>query len=185
MERGTYVGNVTFAADGRVGLADVRFAFSMEPRNIVWSGDDRRVTFAQDVSNVSDLFVGDVDVGTVVNVTNTPAVAEYDPAFSPTENRIAFVKRTNKSGPYRNDVFVLNLDDRRVTQVTRKTNTGAVQISGPAYSPNGAAIAFAGWGSSLASEGADIHRIRADGSAKAVNLTASSPDIHYLPRWRR
>ena len=186
VEQGAYIGDVRFDAARRpVGLATVRFAFAMQPENIVWSGDNHRLTFAQDVPNVPDVYVGDVDSGSVVNVTATAGVAEYDPAFSPTQNRIAFVKRTNKSGLYRNDIFVLNLDNRRVTQVTAKSNTSAVQISHPSFAPGGSAIAFAGWGSSLASPAADIYRIPADGSAKATNLTGSSPDTHYLPRWRR
>lgn len=187
---GLFVGMVQRdAASGRPqSVLGVRLALRISPSVASWSGDEQRVTFGQDLPSngyvsgtQGDVFLGNVDTGAVVNLTNSE-ISEHQPTFSPTDNHVAYVSRTGKSGAYRNDTFVLNPDTRVVSQLTNKSNAGASQIGHPSYSPDGRHIVFSGWPSS---GGANIYRLAADGSGRAVDLTRSSSDIHYVPQWRR
>ena len=118
---------------------------------ISWANDGRRIAVTMPVpvpglgTTQDDVFVVDLDTGTSVNLTNSPSINEYYPVFSPVADRVAFVRRTNRAGAWRNDVFVLDLPTRRVTQVTSKSNANLAQIIQPTWSPDGAAIAFAAW----------------------------------------
>lgn len=170
-------------------VVGVRLAFRMAAAHVSWSGDEKRVTFAQELPSdryvggtQGDVFVGDVDTGSVVNLTASD-VGEYHPTFSPTEDAIAYVTRTTTSrgGAYRNDIIVLNPTTGVSTQVTNKSNTNAAQILHPSYAPSGTSIAFSGWPSS---GGANIYRLPLTVSGRAIDLTSSSSDIHYAPQWR-
>lgn len=188
---GLFVGLVQRDLAGRPqSVAAARLAFPMLPTAAVsWSGDERRVTFGQELPSdkylggtQGDVFVGNVDTGEVVNLTNSE-VGEYHPTFSPTVDRIAYVTKTSKSGNYRNDIFVLNPTTGGLSQLTDRGNVSAMQIAHPSYSPDGTNIAFSGWPTS--GHGANIYRLAADGSGKAIDLTSSSADIHYVPQWRK
>lgn len=188
---GLFVGLVQRDLAGRPqSLAATRFAFPMLPSAAVsWSGDERRVTFGQELPSdkylggtQGDVLVGNVDTGEVVNLTNSE-VGEYHPAFSPTVDRIAYVTKTSKSGNYRNDIFVLDPTTGALSQLTDRSNASAMQIAHPSYSPDGKNIAFSGWPTS--GHGANIYRVAADGLGKAIDLTSSSADIHYVPQWRK
>jgi Tol biopolymer transport system component len=192
-ERGIFVGDVTLDPNGApAGLANVRLAVSLSDQNVIpsWASDSCRIAFDFPVTSTAgtqyDLFVASVCgplPAAAADVTNTSDTSEFDPAFSPAANEIAFVKKTSKGGPYRNDVFVLNLTTGSTRQVTNKTNANLAQIGQPFWSPDGRNIAFHAVTNSATGK-YDVYRIPSDGSQKALNLTASSPNSYLAPIWR-
>ena len=190
VERGIFVGDVTLGLDGRpLAITNERLAVALAIEQVIpsWAGDSVRVAYALNLGTPAapqyDLFVADVDTHAVTNVTGSPTVSEFQPAFSPVANRLAFVRQTSKGGVFRNDVFVLDLSTGRIGQVTSKATANAAQIGHPSWSPDGADIAFSGW--SVSGGKSDVYRIPADGRTKARNLTGSFPDNYAAPLWRR
>ncbi len=193
IDRGIFVGDVMLNSSGTpAGVTNVRHAVSLSDQNVIpsWASDSCRIAYAFPVSSAGstqyDLFVANVCgslPATAADVTNTSDTSEFDPAFSPVANEIAFVKKTSKGGPYRNDVFVLNLTTGSTRQVTNKTNANLAQIGQPFWSPDGRSVAFQGVTNS-ANGKYDVYRMPSDGSQKAVNLTAASPNSYLAPIWR-
>ncbi len=190
LEQGIYVGGVTLDGSGRpIAIFGLRLAVSLPTDQVVpsWSGDNHRVSYDLNLGSAAspqyDIFVADLDTGTATNLTSS-STNEYQPSFSPVANQLAFVRQTSKGGAYRNDVFVLNLDTGKITQVTNKNSANLAEIRQPAWSPDGLNLAFSGAALSIYAA-PDIFRIKADGATKAVNLTSSSPDIYYVPLWRK
>jgi TolB protein len=83
-------------------------------------------------TKTDDIVLLDVASGTETNITNTPGIFEYWPAFSPNGKLIAFTRCTATC-----DIWVMNADGTGATRLT----TNAFR---PHWSPDGKRIAFSG-----------------------------------------
>lgn len=185
VQRGIWVADVVRDLSGRpFTVVNVRMALPLQREFVEFSfaGDGRRVAFSLDSGGQWDVYVADLDLGLLTNITNT-GVNEYDAAFSPAGEVVAFVKVTQFKGGTRHDVFTMPASGGAAAQVTAKNNTSSTQNILPSFSPDGSAITFSGlfFGSSTRY----IYRIAADGSGKAMNLTKDFPHSLAAPQWRR
>ena len=153
---------------------------------ISWSGDGHRIAYVAAAPNGNggqqgDIFVYDLISATSVNVTNTPNSSEDHPAYSPADERIAFIRLVTVRGAYRYDIFTIPAWGGAAFQVTSKATTGKPRNIFPCFSPDGLNLSF----SSGDAWGAHIYRIKADGSGKAINLTAKRAGFFRYNLWRR
>jgi hypothetical protein len=81
-----------------------------------------------------DLWRANVVSGQELRITST-GKPEYDPAWSPVDNRIAYVSEETGNG----DIYVLNLDGSAVERLTVNTDNFDKH---PTWSPDGSRIAF-------------------------------------------
>lgn len=190
-ERGIFVADVVrdILTGAPVFVVNERLAVSLpaEP-TVSWAGDGCRLAYAFETSPglPGDIYVADVCApgATPINVTRTPTLSEFGPpAFHPTADRIAFTRRIEKNGSFvRTDIFVVDLATRMTSQITSKNNANLEHIGRPAWSPDGAYLAFDGMG--IGSSRRDIFKIAGDGSGKAVNLTGRYAGAYVAPMWR-
>lgn len=192
IEEGIYVADVVRgnAADpGRpTGIANIHLIIETLGEVVTsWSGDSQRIAYVAGAPNGSggqqgDIFVYDLISGTSVNVTNTPNSSEDHPSYSPADERIAFIRLVAVRGSYRYDIFTIPAWGGSAFQVTNKGTTGRFQNRFPCFSPDGLNLSFSSGDSLYASH---IYRIKADGSGKAVNLTAKRAGSFSYNVWRR
>ena len=131
--------------------------------------------------NGADLFSYSLDGGAVTNLTNTPGVAEDQPAYS-TRERIAYVRQTSDPrGSYRYDVFTMPASGGAEFQLTNKGTTGAFVNMTPCYSPDGLQVAFS---SGLLQGDRALYRIRDDGVGKAVKIVGAKGQDWRVCFWR-
>jgi Tol biopolymer transport system component len=148
-----------------------------------WSPDGTRLTFSYwAAAGNSDVFIVNADGSGLTNVTQNAAY-DGEPNWSPDGTRLAFVSDRNRAdnNTYRSDVFVVDVNGGNVRSLTA-TWFGRTYASGPVWSPDGRALAFA-----LATEGspASIYVMTADGSSP-VRLTTPPPrSWDVAPAWRR
>jgi Tol biopolymer transport system component len=150
-------------------------------RNFAWSPDSRRIVYVEAGDNGADLYSYSLDGGAVNNLTNTPGVAEDQPAYSSRE-RIAYVRQTSDPrGSYRYDIFTIPASGGPEMQVTNKGTTGAFVNMTPCYSPDGLQIAFS---SGLLQGDRALYRISQDGSGKAVKIVGAKGQDWRTCHWR-
>ena len=70
------------------------------------STDGRRKVF----SGQGDIFISRIDGSQAVNLTNTPGVFEFDPAFAPDMSAVVFVRSVGSNPPFPGVVTVLDLE---------------------------------------------------------------------------
>ena len=191
-ESGIYVAAVTRDGTGRpVGVSGLHKVVAATGEMLIyWSGDDQRIAYVASAPNGSgalqnDIWVYDLPSGTSSNATNSPGFNEDHPAFSPTDDRIAFIRQVAVRGTYRYDIFTQPASGGTVTQVTSKGTTGAPMNLFPCFSPDGLYLTFSSGSSWAPVDGADVHRIKADGSGRASNLTGKQTGSFRIPAWRR
>ncbi|HEX6050696.1 MAG TPA: hypothetical protein VFZ21_15560 [Gemmatimonadaceae bacterium] len=110
-------------------------------------------------SKGGDIWVVSVGTGMHTNLSNTPTLSEFQPVFSPSGKRIAFV-RDDATGARR--IFTMDADGAMLTLIA----TDAVS---PVWSPDGKRLAY-----SDRSDGvADIVVTNADGTV-VTNVTGTS-----------
>lgn len=122
----------------------------------------------------TDIWVMDADGSNQTNLTNTPAVSEYDPRWSPDGTRIAYVV-----GDYVfSGVWIMNADG---TAQTKVSTFSGVEF-GPTWSPDGSKIALVRYLPGIViSIQFDIVVVAVDGSSD-VNITNSDYD-ELEPAW--
>jgi Tol biopolymer transport system component len=133
-----------------------------------WTRDGKQIAFSRptfdDQGNfgLSDLWSVDRNLGGVVNLTNTPDVAETEPSWSPDGNRVAFVADGG--------IWVLNL----ATGNRARLSPAGSSDDEPAWSPTADKIAFTRDG--------DIFVMGATPGASAKRLTSRSA-FEASPTW--
>jgi len=185
---GIYVADVVRDGAGRpVGIENFALAIQMPGEvSFTWSGEGGRIAHAGPAPDGKggqqmDLFVVELASGDSYNLTGTEDTSENSPSWSPVDERIAFSRLVTVRGNYRYDIFVVSASGGSATQVTSKGTTGKPQNLFPCFSPDGQSLSFS---SGDAWYDNDLYRIRADGSGKAVNLTAKRAGDFRLNFWR-
>jgi Tol biopolymer transport system component len=99
-----------------------------------WSPDGTEIAFARLINNYWDIFTVGVDGAGVTNLTKTTSATEFSPAWSPDGHTIAF---------QRNDaaIYAMNADGTQQRRLYQRPSQD-FYVDSPAYSPNGARIAF-------------------------------------------
>jgi len=190
---GIYVADVTRDGTGRpVGITGLHQVIAAPGQILIsWSGDDQRIAYVAAAPNGSgglqgDIWVLDLASGISINATNSTEFNEDHPAFSPVDDRLAFIRMVAVRGTYRYDIFTQPASGGAVSQVTSKGTTGAPQNLFPCFSPDGQSLSFvSGSGSTAPFQEFDVFRIKADGSGKATNLTGKRAGNFRIPAWRR
>ena len=120
-------------------------------------------------------FVNDGDIleytaatGLIVNLTNTPAVAESDPSYSPNGKQIAFASR-QISGNALNTISVMLADGTAVTRLVWSATDG---YDLPKWSPDGKRIAFSLTPSGSFSTDINVMNVNGTGITSLTNSPA-------------
>ncbi len=143
-----------------------------------WSADGTKIAFSRRLaSGDEDIFVMNADGTGQKNLTNTPSNQEFDPAFSPKAERIAYTRTgCEVPGGGGKCVYAMNSDG------SGQADLGAGDLvpgcpsnslrdfktvgSDPSWSPDGTTIAFSGPTNCPHTLGLDIWLMNADGSGK-------------------
>jgi TolB protein len=145
-----------------------------------WSADGKRIVFQLDADDSDDmgrdLWVMGANGGNRVNITDTPNVDEWQPAWFPSGRKVAYARE----GIGTSAIEVLTLDDSsKVTKTTRLTEDGGF----PAVSPNGKRLAFV----SDRDGDAEIYVMRTDApegpNNRPVKLTDNATYSDSQPDW--
>jgi Tol biopolymer transport system component len=151
-----------------------------------WSADGKKIVFQNDADDADefgrDLWVMDANGRNRVNITNTPNVDEWQPAWFPSGKKVAYVREGVVGSAVYSAIEVLTLNDRygsKVTKTTRLTEDGSF----PAVSPNGKRLAF---GSDRDGD-AEIYVMRTDAregpNNRPVKLTDNATYYDRQPDW--
>ncbi len=155
--------------------------------SLAFSVDDRISFSRSGWSGASDIFVMDDNPATkdTTNLTKTGRIDEFDPNWSPDASKIAFTSyrfqfSERAEEPEEDaEISVMNSDG---TQRRTLTESSAYEGS-PAFSPNGARIAFSRFSFSRAEgESSDIFVMRADGSG--VRQLTDTRAFEWGPDWQ-
>jgi serine/threonine-protein kinase len=118
-----------------------------------------------------DLWRSNLVNGQELRLTST-GKAEYDPAWSPVDNRIAFVSEETGNG----DIYVLNLDGSAIERLTINTDNFDKH---PTWAPDGAKIAF--WSDISFNKTRQIWVI--DLATKTLTSLSDNPFNDWDPVW--
>jgi Tol biopolymer transport system component len=151
-----------------------------------WSADGKKIVFQNDADDADefgrDLWVMDANGGNRVNITNTPNVDEWQPAWFPSGRKVAYVRVGVGGSAGYSAIEVLTLNDRygsKVTKTSRLTEDGRF----PVVSPNGKRVAF---GSDRDGD-AEIYVIRTDAregpNNRPAKLTDNATYYDSQPDW--
>ncbi|MBC8163409.1 MAG: serine/threonine-protein kinase [Roseiflexaceae bacterium] len=141
---------------------------------VTWEGQGLTYAAADAGNGVQDIFVVAGD-GASRNLTNTPAVNEEFPAWSPDGRSLVFAANAPSELATRQ---IVRLDAASGERTVLTTQPGP--HTSPAYSPNGEFIAYA---SAVGGGRFQIWTMRADGGA-AQQLRAED-ESHYYLRWEK
>ena len=109
------------------------------------------------------------DVRPPVEPTPVSRVIDYEPAWSPDGQQLAFI--SNRNGPLK--VFAMRADGSQPRQLTRGTD----EDDAPAWSPDGKHLAFV----SIHEGNPDVYIMLADGSG--ITRLTNHPGMDIHPQW--
>ncbi|HEX7962363.1 MAG TPA: S9 family peptidase [Terriglobales bacterium] len=140
-----------------------------------WSPDGRWIVYSSDYDGNEqwDLFVVSPQTGEVVNLTNTPEIAEQNPAWSYDGKSLAYIVKPQTSPSY--EIFVMNMLTRRGRPLTSGT---AKELGnyGPVWSRDGKFIAY----TQEHANGANSNIFLVDvASGKSTNVTPHNGNQRY------
>jgi hypothetical protein len=147
-ERGIYVANPD-------GSDPVRLTHGANDAWPSWAPDGTKIVFSGSADNQSlrtcepgadfrcptDIYVIDADGTDLTRLTDDPA-PEYQPAWSPNGDRIAFVRSSGGTAGEAPLIFAMNVDGSDIRQVS--SGEGGSDSS-PSWSPDGSRITFVGF----------------------------------------
>ncbi|MFB3917378.1 MAG: alpha/beta fold hydrolase [Terriglobales bacterium] len=109
-----------------------------------WSSNGRWISYMSDKDGDEqwDIFMVSPQTGEVVNLTNTPEVAEEDPTWSPDGRYLAWQTKPKTSSTFEIEVFDTLLRKRRSLTSGTPRELGNMQ---PLWSPDGKWIAYTQW----------------------------------------
>ena len=130
VKRGIFVADVVRATGSSqpTGIANLHLAIPAQGEVLIsWSGDSQRIAYVGSAPNggdgqQADIFIYDLGADVSVNVTNTPNVNEDHPAYSPADERIAFIRLITVRGTSRYDIFTMSAVGRHSTAGNNEGN---------------------------------------------------------------
>ena len=157
-------------------------------QQISWSPDGKKLMYVSKIAVEEweslyhyyvEIYVVDVEDGTIINLTNTPDINDRDPAWSPDGKRIAF-----SSGPYAgpNQIHIMDVDGSNVVKLTDED----LECHEPSWSPDGKKIVFSGGKVNRpggGEQGWDSIFILDVDSRQVVDLIATGRGDYFRPMW--
>jgi Tol biopolymer transport system component len=133
-----------------------------------WSPDGQQLVFESNRSGSFNLYHVSVNGGKTIQLTRTSGADDFQPAWSPNGRQIAFT--SNREGAAQ--VYLMNADGSGQRRLTTSSGASArvhAESFAPAWSPDGASIAF----TSTRDGSAQVYVTHADGS-HPVNVSQNS-----------
>ena len=164
---------------GVTRLTNTGTAVEQQP---AWSPDGSKIAFVSNRAGNDEIYAMNANGSGVTRLTNNAAV-DGAPAWSPDGTRIAF--HSNRDGHL--EIYVMKANGAGVTRLTKNLPTQCTHVTpicpaerAPAWSPNGAKIAFIHRAGDFGLTALDV--MNADGSG-VTRLTYSS--LAQRPTWSR
>jgi dipeptidyl aminopeptidase/acylaminoacyl peptidase len=144
--------------------------------SIAWSPNGRWIVYVSDYDGNEqwDLFLASPESGQVINLTNTPEVAEAEPAWSPDGLFLAYTVKPKESSTY--EVDVMEVATKQVRHIT--TNTPKeLSDAAPLWSHDGKFLVF----SQALANGQNSNIFQADvATGKITLLTPHEGNVNYF-----
>ena len=188
VEAGIFVGNVVFDNDGvPVSLENERLVVARGNDYLIpflsWSWDDTRIAYGVSVQAFHEIYVVDLwNPLSPYEVHIEGGGEAYSPNFSPVDDRLLLRQTTRSTCA---DIYVvhvsLNYDGITPLPATRitKSKPQDCPTGTPQWSPDGEYISFTG-----TKIPRQIHKVKSDGSERAVKLTDSEAQGYCVTGWR-
>ena len=143
--------------------------------NIAWSPKGRWIAYNSDYDGNEqwDLFLVSAENGQVVNLTNTPEVAEEGAAWSPDGERLAYSVKPKQSPNY--EIDVIEILTKKVTHITSNTPAELSNVAA-IWSRDGKSIVFTQF--EAAGKDANIFIVNSSGG-RATNLTPHQGESNF------
>jgi Tol biopolymer transport system component len=153
-----------------------------------WSPDGTKIAFTgpgelneDNSGGLDDIYVMDADPSTndATSLTNTPDFLEYRPSWAPSGAQLTFVREIpGEIISEQSDIFVMDADPSTNDDAINLTQTDAREDD-PAWSPDGAKIAFSG----VRNSGSEIVTMDPDGQNEEILTGDGSDAFDRAPDW--
>ena len=167
------------------GSDQTRLTRSLSNHDPAWSPDGSKIAFASSRDGNWELYVMSKDGSEQTRLTDTPA-AETSPAWAPDGNRLAFARCNEGSSELTFVDCELVTAKADGTDVATLSQEPSADFYNPAWSPDGAAIAYAKCpGFTIPPEPCRIYVSDADGTNERLLTGPSAVDPEWLPDAQR